>query len=69
MADVELTAAQTRELMGLDATVQELTTLLTRAERAGVDVAGLQQRLGEANAKRQGLIREFGAGTTARRQR
>lgn len=69
MADVELTASQTRELQALDQTIQELQTLLTRAERAGIDVSGLQARVAAANDRRVGMLREFTAASSARRQR
>lgn len=68
MADVELTAAQTRELMALDQPIQELRTLLLRAERAGLDVSELQRTLEQKSAQRIALVREFGAGTAARRK-
>lgn len=68
MADVELTAAQTRELRDLEQAINTLHDNLTRAERAGLDVAELRRRLTEANARRVGLLKEFTPGTSSPRR-
>lgn len=69
MADVELTGAQARELQSMDTAIAELQSILTRAERAGLDVRDWQDKLNQANAKRQGLLQQFAPGTGQRRQR
>ena len=69
MAQIELTAAQTRELQGMEQALTTLRENLERAERAGLDVGDLKQRLADAEAKRAGLLREFSPGAIARRQR
>lgn len=69
MAKIELTGDQTRELRAIDQAVQALRDSLLRAERAGLDVQAIRQQLEDANAKRQGMLREFSPEATARRQR
>lgn len=69
MAEIELTGSQVRELQSMDQAIITLTDTLTRAQRAGLEVTDLQQRLAQYNEKRKGLLREFTPGTQRPRGR
>lgn len=69
MANIELTAAQTRELVAIEQAVNTLRESLRRAEAAGMDVSELTAKLEKANAQRQGMLQQFSPDAVARRQR
>lgn len=69
MANVELTAAQVRELHALDQPIIDLEQILIKAERAGLDVAELKDRLAATKAQRAGLLQQFSPGLGAREKR
>lgn len=69
MADVELTAAQVRDLQAIEQAVIQLRGTIERAERAGIDVTELRTRLDDAERRRVGLLSQFSPGVTQRRGR
>lgn len=69
MANVELTAAQVRELHALDQPIIDLEGVLLRAERAGLDVSEIKDRLADVKARRLGLLQQFSPGLGAREKR
>lgn len=66
MPDVELTAAQVRQLQAVKGAIEALKGQVTRAERAGLNVAELKQKLSDTERVRDGLLREFTPGLNRR---